>query len=379
MKLVITGGGSGGHTIPAITIYDALNDFYNNKDEKFDCIYIGSYDGIEKEIAKKKYISFYPIATGKLRRYFSFSNFIDIFRIFKGIFDSIKILKKFNPQITFSTGGFVSVPVVIASKLLKIPIVIHEQTVNVGLANKIASKFAQTVAISFLSSQKYFPKSKTIHTGQPIRKILFNGSKENCYERFNLNKNLPIVYVTGGSQGSHKINQILIKIIPTLINKANIIHQCGKTQGHNDFDELIEFKSSLNIDIQTQYIVKDFIHEDELKDILAGSSLLIGRAGAGTVNEAIALKIPSIFIPLPFATKNEQYENAKIMQSIGGAEIIDESNLNSELLNKTIDLLLFNTDKHNKMKNNLNTYSNINATDIILDIIISKAKKLNFE
>ncbi|MDH4128555.1 MAG: undecaprenyldiphospho-muramoylpentapeptide beta-N-acetylglucosaminyltransferase [Spirochaetota bacterium] len=373
MKLVITGGGSGGHTLPAITIYDALSEYYINKSEKLECIYIGSHDGIEKEIAQKKNIPYYPIATGKLRRYFSTSNFTDLFRILKGIFSSKKILKQFKPQIVFSTGGFVSVPVVIASRMLKIPIVIHEQTVSVGLANKISSKFAQVIAISFLSSQKYFPQSKTIHTGQPIRKELFYGSKENCYKKFNLSKNLPIIYVTGGSQGSHKINQLFKELIPDLIHKANIIHQCGKTQGHNDFNELIHFKNSLPKDIQNQYIVKDFIHEDELKDILAGSSLLIGRAGAGTVNEAIALKIPSIFIPLAIATKNEQYENAKIMQSIGGADIVDESNITVELLKEKITSILFDPEKLNEMYNNLNAVSIDNATDKILNIIINTA------
>ncbi len=377
MKLAITGGGSGGHTIPAMTVYDAFVEHYDakrqqhNKDNhSFDCIYIGSHLGIEKEVAQKKEISYYPITTGKLRRYFSVTNFTDLFRIIKGMFEALTILKRFKPNALFSTGGFVSVPVVIASRLLKIPVVIHEQTSSIGLANKIAGYFAQKIAITFPSSKEFFPVQKVVHTGQPIRKELFLGNGDNCYEQFELNKSLPIIYITGGSQGSHKINMTVQEILPDLLKKCHVIHQCGKSQANHDYEDLKKFRSTLADDIKDRYIIKDFIQE-ELKDILNAASILIGRSGAGTVTEAMALRIPSIFIPLAIATRNEQYQNAKMMESIGGAEIIEEAALSPELLKNNILSILSDSEKRDKMIHSLSQLAKPDATNELVKIILN--------
>ena len=375
MKLVITGGGTGGHTVPAVTIYDAFVERFNSQsDEQFECLYIGSHHGIEKEVAQQKEINYHAISTGKLRRYFSFENFTDILKILKGICDAFWKIRSFKPTVVFSTGGFVSVPVVIASKLLGVPILIHEQTSSIGLANKISGYFAQKIAITFPSSKKHFPADKVVHTGQPIRKELFSGTRENCFNTFDLDTNRPLIYITGGSQGSHKINQAFKEILPDLLTQSNVIHQCGKTQGHNDFEDLTQFRSQLSDDLQKRYVIKDFIRE-ELKDILNGCDLLIGRSGAGTVNESMALKVPSIFIPLAIATKNEQLQNAQLIASFGGAHIIEEKELTAKLSKEKILSLILNQSDLNQMKKSFDGLSSQNAVEHILELVIALQKK----
>ncbi len=374
MKLAITGGGSGGHTLPAVTIHEAFKEYYSSQNEEFDSIYIGSHRGIERDVATAKQITYFPIATGKLRRYFSLSNLTDLFRTLKGILDSYFILRRFKPQVVFSTGGFVSVPVSIAARMMGIPVVIHEQTSSIGLANKIASYFATKIATSFTSSNPFFPAHKVVHTGQPIRKELFTGSKEECYKLFKLNKKLPIIYVTGGSQGSHKINTTVKEVLIDLLKHCNVIHQCGRTQGHQDFEELQEYKLNLPKNLRDSYVVKDFIQSDELKHILSGSALLIGRAGAGTVNESLALRIPSIFIPLPLATRNEQYHNAKILKDLGGAEIIEEKDLSSDLLKERIISILLNLERREQMSKSLGTSAKPDATELIIQLILESRR-----
>lgn len=366
-NIAITGGGSGGHIMPALSIIDRLKRFSQEKDIDFSIIYIGSKNGIEKELALKNQINYFEISTGKLRRYFSKENVIDIFRILKGIFDSLKIFKKNKFDLLFSTGGFVSVPSVIAANLKKIPIIIHEQTVDAGLANKIAAKFASIIALTFEESKKYFPKNKTILTGIPLREEIFKGDKEKSYKKFNLNKNLPTIYFTGGGLGCHLLNNTAKNIIPDLLEKCNIIFQTGNADNGKDYNLFLKLKDELPLYKKDRFIVYNFINKD-LADILAITDLAIGRSGAGTVNEFMALKIPAIFIPLKIATKQEQLKNAMIAVKIGGAEIIEEDNLTPLILLKKIEEILF-SGKIVEMKRNLNKKEIKNGTESIINII----------
>lgn len=350
-KFIFTGGGSGGHTMPALAMIQALKDYSKNKNIECPILYIGSNNGVEKELAKNYNIKYQSISTGKLRRYLSINNFFDIFRIIKGIYQSKKIIRDFTPDILISTGGFVSVPPVIAAKQLKVPIIIHEQTINAGLANKIASKFANIIALTFNEGKKYFPKKNTVLTGIPLRKELFEGNKKEALKKFNLNKNLPVVYFTGGGLGCHILNTTAIKILPQLLEKTNVIFQTGKALNKKDFLEMKKFKESLGNNKKNRLLVFDFIN-NELPDIYAATDLAIARSGAGTVNELMALNIPAIFIPLAIATKNEQLKNAKFVEKINGSIIIEEKFLNPEILLKKINDILF-TNKIKKMKENL--------------------------
>ncbi len=364
-KIIFTGGGSGGHTMPALAMIQAIKEY--SKEIEFSILYIGSYDGVEKELLENYNINYKSICTGKLRRYLSINNFIDIFKIIRGINQSKKIIKEFAPDILVSTGGFVSVPPVISAKRQKVPIIIHEQTIDAGLANKIASKFADKIAITFPESKKYFPQNKITLTGIPLRRELFNGNKDELFKKFNLDKNLPLIYFTGGGLGCHILNITAIKILPEILDKCNVIFQTGKALNGNDFIEMKKFKESLDNKKKNRLVIFDFINK-ELPDIYAAADLAVSRSGAGTVNELMSLSIPTIFIPLAISTKNEQLRNAQFVENINGGIIIEENQLNPGVLLKNINDILF-TDKINMIKKNLKKLKFQNGTENMIKLI----------
>ncbi len=371
-RVIFTGGGSGGHTMPALSMIDSLKNECKKKKINPEILYIGSKNGIEKTLTDRSNIRYSAIKTGKLRRYVSLKNFTDIFKIIIGLFQSMGIIKKFKPAIVVSTGGFVSVPPVIAAKSLKIPVIIHEQTIDAGLANKIAGKFADKIALTFNESSKYFPSSKTIVTGLPLRKEIFSGTKKSAKKRFKFDFKLPVVYFTGGGQGCHILNLTALKILPCLLDKCNVIFQTGKNENNNDYPEFKKFYSSLNPKRKRRIYIFDFIHE-ELGDVLAITNLAVSRSGAGSVNEFLALKIPAIFIPLEIATNNEQLKNAKIPEKRGGAVIIEEKNLTGEILLKHIENILF-TKKLKCMSDNLKKFDFKDGSKNMLDLIFEYMK-----
>jgi UDP-N-acetylglucosamine--N-acetylmuramyl-(pentapeptide) pyrophosphoryl-undecaprenol N-acetylglucosamine transferase len=375
IKIAVTGGGTGGHTSPAISVINHIRSkkhnppIINNEEIDFEFLYIGSVNGIEKDYSKKENIDYKAIKTGKVRRKITFKNIVDMFKVLIGTFQAMSILSKYKPDVLFSTGGYVSVPVVLASRWKKIPIIIHEQTVNVGLANKVGSKFADKIAITFESSKKYFPQDKVVVTGIPLREEIFTGEKDECYEIFSLDKNLPIVYITGGSQGSKFINDTIAEVLPELLKETNIIHQCGGAGIHNSYDELKSFKEALPDELKRRYVVRDYIYS-ELKHVFKASSLIIGRSGAGTVNECIALAKPSILIPLPGTTKDEQGENARLGESLGGAMVLYQNELNPKILRDTILSLITDKNHLNKMKEAFEKHSITNASEKIYGLIL---------
>ncbi|MFW5799784.1 MAG: undecaprenyldiphospho-muramoylpentapeptide beta-N-acetylglucosaminyltransferase [Spirochaetota bacterium] len=371
IKIVITGGGTGGHTSPAISIINYLKK-KSNENLSFDILYIGSKNGIEKDYTKKEGIRYLSINTGKLRRSISIKNISDMFKVLIGIFDARKILSEFKPDIVFSTGGYVSVPVVLAAKSKNIPLIIHEQTVNVGLANKIASKVADKVAVTFESSKEFFPEEKVILTGMPLREEIFEGDKEECYNLFSLDKSLPLLYITGGSQGSKFINDTIAVILPELLTEMNIIHQCGGKGIHNSYDELNDIRDKLSPELKTRYVVKDYIYS-ELKHIFKTADLIVGRSGAGTINECIALSLPAIYIPLPGTTRNEQVQNAKLVENIGGAVVLYQQETNPQTLLEQINELMGDKERLSQMKEKLKAQES-NANEKIFNLIMKYAK-----
>jgi UDP-N-acetylglucosamine--N-acetylmuramyl-(pentapeptide) pyrophosphoryl-undecaprenol N-acetylglucosamine transferase len=283
-------------------------------------------------------------------------------------------VSKFKPDVVFSTGGYVSVPIVIASGWKKVPVIIHEQTVNVGLANRIASRFADKVALTFESSSKFFPKAKTVVTGIPLREEIFTGDADKVFDLFPLEPDLPVLYITGGSQGSKFVNDTIKEILSELLVHMNIIHQCGGSTIHDSYNELITYRKTLPEELQSRYVVRDYIY-DELPHIFKASSLILGRSGAGTVNECIALGKPSIFIPLPGTTRDEQGENARLGQSLGGAEVMYQDDVTpKKLLHKIKEIIL---DK-NRLSEMSSSFINQTKTDgnlNILNLILECAKK----
>jgi UDP-N-acetylglucosamine--N-acetylmuramyl-(pentapeptide) pyrophosphoryl-undecaprenol N-acetylglucosamine transferase len=369
IRLAFTGGGSGGHAMPAFSMVETVKEYFDKNNIECRILYIGSKNGIESGISKKYEVDFRSISTGKLRRYFSLKNFTDIFRIFAGLFQSMALLNKFKPVLLFSTGGFVSVPPVIAAKFKKIPVIIHEQTIDAGLANKIASKFADKICITFNESKKYFPEDKTEVTGIPLRKEIFCGTPESARTRFGFDPELPVVFFYGGGLGCRMINETGIEILPSLLEKCNVIFQTGKSGGNRDFIRLKVFYESLPAEKRQKMRLFDFINE-EIGDILAISKLAVARSGAGTVCEFMSLKLPAIFIPLAIATNNEQYQNAMILKKAGCAEIIEEKDFDPKVLLALIDDLLF-SGKSETMKNNYKGLSSPDGKQNLLKIVLS--------
>lgn len=315
--LVFTGGGSGGHVMPALTILKNVNA--NNQ---FDVHYIGGISSIERELVKDYTLTYHPIQTGKLRRYLSVENFKDTLRVFLGLLDSWKVLWKFkrSETLVFSTGGFVCVPVVIAAKLQRKKVFIHEQTSRVGLANKICSIFADKIFISFEDSFKYFDEKKTFYSGYPLR--------EECYGetikpiviggRVINDSKLPVLFVTGGGNGAQLINKLIKKNLDVLAGRYLIVHQVGKS-----------FISEYSGIVHENYIPLTFVGP-EMIDLFKLATVTVSRSGAGTVCELIAVGKKSIFIPLKIAQKNEQFFNALEAHKKLGSIIIEEKELTDE-------------------------------------------------
>ncbi|MCR9205717.1 MAG: UDP-N-acetylglucosamine--N-acetylmuramyl-(pentapeptide) pyrophosphoryl-undecaprenol N-acetylglucosamine transferase [Halobacteriovoraceae bacterium] len=321
--IIFCGGGSGGHVVPGQTLMRAIRASH----PEASVYAIGSENGIEAKVFRGEKVPFKGIATGKLRRYFSLENFTDLFRITLGVFQSYFFLLKFKRKesIIFSTGGFVSVPVVVAAWLQGKKIFIHEQTSRVGLANKICSIFADKVMITFEGSVEHFPKEKTHLIGYPLRKEILTPPDLTKVGDLDLTKNQkPVLFLTGGGNGSLLLNNLLLEIKENLEKDFFIIHQCGK-----------KFLDELKVLESDSYKVFDFIGE-EMVSLLAHADVVISRSGAGTVVELMSLGKPSIFIPLKIAQKNEQYWNAIEAQEKVGSIVLKEDEATGETLIQAI-------------------------------------------
>ncbi len=322
--LIFTGGGSGGHVMPALTIIKKINE-----ENLYDIHYVGGIESIERELVKDYKLTYHPIHTGKLRRYISVENLKDVTRIFLGLYDSWKILKQFNRKssLVFSSGGFVSVPVVIAAALQGKKVFIHEQTSRVGLANKICSYFADKIFISFEDSYNYFSPKKTFHSGYPLREecyrptinpVVINGRVINESSK-------PILFITGGGNGAMLLNKLIEKNLNKLSSDYLVIHQTGKTF----INEFEKYRSA-------DYLPLAFVGK-EMIDLFKLATVTLSRSGAGTVCELLAIGKKSIYIPLKIAQKNEQYHNALEAHRKLGSIIIEEKDLNNDSLFKALN------------------------------------------
>lgn len=319
-SIVLTGGGTAGHVTPNIAMIPALEK------EGWDIRYIGSHDGIEKKLIQDEGIHYYSIASGKLRRYIDVENITDPFKVVKGLWDALILLRKLKPKLVFSKGGYVSVPVVVAAKILKIPVIIHESDITPGLANKLAIPFAKKVCVNFPETLNHL-KGKGVMTGTPIREGLFNGNRVEGKRICNITNDKPTITIMGGSQGSVRINTIVRAIAKELLPKFNIVHICGKGNIDEAFENLEGYK-------QFEYV------GEELPHIFAITSLMISRAGANAIAEITALKIPALLIPLSLeASRGDQILNAASMKKQGLCMVMKESHMNKRSLEQGINSL----------------------------------------
>lgn len=334
-KIVLTGGGTSGHITPNIALLPKL------KENNFEVVYIGSVKGIEKDLIEKENIKYYGISSGKLRRYFDLKNFTDPFNVIRGYFEARRVLKQERPDLVFSKGGFVTVPVVLAAKHLKIPVIIHESDVTPGLANKISIPAATYICVNFPETLTYLPKNKGVLTGIPIRQELFEGDIIKAKEKLNFTEDKPVLLVIGGSLGSVFINNILRESMDELGKQFNIIHICGKNNCSKDFKNVSYYK-------QFEYV------REELKDFFAFSDIIISRAGANSIAEILALRKPNILIPLSAkASRGDQILNANSYKKQGFSEVLFEESLSKEEFIKMIKEVYLNKDKY--IKNMLNS------------------------
>ena len=347
-KIVLTGGGSAGHVTPNIALIPAL------KKAGFEIYYIGSYNGIEKKLIEDYNIPYFGIATGKLRRYFDPKNFTDPFRVLKGFTEAISLLKRIQPDVVFSKGGFVSVPVVRAAGFLKIPYIVHESDMTPGLANKLSMSGAKKICCNFPETMRLLPADKAVLTGTRIREELGKGSRQAGKEFCGFTDDKPVLMVIGGSLGAQSVNETVRYALPRLLPDFNVVHICGN-------DKMDNLRLSVPGYKQFEYV------KNELKDIFAMADIVVSRAGANSICELLALKKPNILIPLSTkSSRGDQMLNAKSFEQQGFSLVIDNDELDEDILVETIQDLYERRELfiENMSKSNLHS-----ATNTIIQII----------
>ncbi len=348
-KIILTGGGTAGHVTPNLALLPEL------KKAGFEVKYIGSYDGIEKGLIEAEGIEYYGISSGKLRRYFSWKNFSDPLKVLKGYFEAKKIIRREKPDIVFSKGGFVAVPVVFAAAKKKIPTIIHESDITPGLANKLCMPKAEYICANFPETLKYLPEEKAVLSGSPIRSGLFSGDRAKGLEFAGLDNSKPVILIIGGSTGSVRVNEAVRDILPTLLRDWQVVHLCGAGKTSNEFTDTPGYR-------QYEYISK------ELPDLLAAADLVISRAGANSICELLALKKPNILIPLSAeASRGDQILNADSFEKQGFSYVIREEDLTNETLLTAIHKVSENRDRYISA---MEGSSQGNAVKTVMDLIL---------
>lgn len=327
-KIVLTGGGTAGHVTPNIALIPELRKL------GYEISYIGSYNGMERKLIEDYDIPYYGIATGKFRRYFDLKNFTDPFRVVKGICEARKYLKELDPDIIFSKGGFVAVPVVRAAKKRKIPVITHESDMTPGLANRLCLPMATAICCTFPETMKSLPADKAVLTGTPIRKELHDGSREKGLAFTGFTGEKPVILVTGGSLGAVAVNTAIREALPELLKRYDVVHLCGRGKLDTSLTDMPGY-------IQYEYI------KEELPDLFAMADLVISRAGANAICEIAALNKPNLLIPLSAkASRGDQILNARSFESRGFSMVIEEEGLTTITLLEGIEKLYADRQKY---------------------------------
>lgn len=389
MKIILTGG----HLSPLLSLVDLLK-------KENEILIVGRKYALEgdraisleyREVQNKK-VSFISITSGRLQRKFTIYTLYSLLKFPFGFIQSLFIIKEFKPSVVVSFGGYISLPVSIAAFLLKIPLVIHEQTLEAGLANRISSFFAKKICISWESSKKFFSKEKTVLTGNPIRQFkvqtfgfssasLRAGAWGESSKFKVIEEGLPIIYITGGSLGSHRINVLVEGCIEKLLDKFIVIHQTGDAQKYKDFEKLEKLRKTLDENLKRRYVIKKFLGQNEVAWVFEKADLVVSRSGINTITELLYFAKPSFLVPLPFSQNNEQLKNALFLQKEGLGEVVIDDKLNSERLYKKILLMIKNKDRYLKNKNKIKALIKKDAAEkikaVIMDVVYDKKQAKN--
>ena len=353
-KIILTGGGTAGHVTPNIALLPAL------RKSGYDISYIGSYNGIEKTLVEQQNIPYYGISSGKLRRYLDIKNLTDPFRVLKGISQARKLIRKLRPDVVFSKGGFVAVPVVLAAGKLGIPVIIHESDMTPGLANRLCLRYAEKVCCNFAETVNMIPRGKGVLTGQPIRQELLLGDKSEGLSLCGFDGSRPVLMVIGGSLGAVHVNDAVRAALPRLLERFNIIHVCGKGKVDSSYDDTPGYR-------QFEYV------DAELKNLFAAADIVISRAGANVICELLAMHKPNLLIPLPAdASRGDQLLNAESFRKQGYSMVLEEKDIVGDKLFNSVCSLYDNRSRYIAAMENAGQG---NAIDSIVKMLDDSASK----
>jgi UDP-N-acetylglucosamine--N-acetylmuramyl-(pentapeptide) pyrophosphoryl-undecaprenol N-acetylglucosamine transferase len=373
MKILFTGGGTGGHFYPIIAVAEAINDATRERKLLEPQLYYAAPDPYDRELLIANNITFVPTAAGKMRRYFSILNFFDLFRTGWGIVRSVLRIFFLYPDVVFGTGGGASFPTLFAARLFRIPVVLYATDVEPSRVNLWAKKFAVKIAVSFPEAAKYFPENKVAFTGNPIRKAAMTPAREGAYEFLKLKPELPVLLVLGGSQGAVAINEAIMAALPQLLEKYQIVHQTGNA----NIDEVIgRSKIAMgNSPLIERYKAFGYLNDLAIRMSSGAAALVISRAGAGAIFEIASWGLPSILIPIPEPLSHDQTKNAFSYARSGAAVVIEQNNLTPLLLVSEIDRILGNDQTVRKMREAARGFGRPDASktiaDALLDIMLS--------
>ncbi|MET8831303.1 UDP-N-acetylglucosamine--N-acetylmuramyl-(pentapeptide) pyrophosphoryl-undecaprenol N-acetylglucosamine transferase [Streptomyces sp. NPDC004610] len=379
-KLMVTGGGTGGHTYPALTAVREMQTVMHRHSVGVDVLWVGTATGLESRVAPAEGIPFETVPTGKLRRssnplkMINAENVRDMGRVPKGVLEARTIARRFRADVILSTGGYVAVPVGLAARATKTPLVIHEQTVRLGLANRVLARSATAVALSSENSLSLLPDSvatSAVVTGNPVRPTVLTGDAAKAIPALGMtgyDPALPTVYITGGAQGSEQINGLIRENLPWLLSVANVIHQCGP----NWVDKSRQAAAGLPAELHARYWVDGFVGP-ELPDVLALASVVVSRSGAGTISELTALGKPSLLIPLATSAGNEQEHNALHLQRAGAAVALTREQVNAPTLRAALEPVLSDPERRATMATAARAMGMPDAASRLVEVLLNVA------
>jgi UDP-N-acetylglucosamine--N-acetylmuramyl-(pentapeptide) pyrophosphoryl-undecaprenol N-acetylglucosamine transferase len=368
MRIILTGGGSGGHLTPLVAVADKLKTKLGSE---ANILYVGSGAAMERQIMAEEGIPAKFVISGKLRRYFSFQNFVDFFKVPIGFVQSLWLLFRFMPDAIFSKGGYVAVPIVLAAWIYRIPIMIHESDSVPGIANQFLAKFANRIAVAYPTAAQYFPTEKTALVGNPIRFQVTEGDALILRQELGFTQSRKTLLILGGSQGSKVINDAIVKILPQLLQHFQIIHQTGQA----NFDDVVREAAFMGVKAgHGGYYATPFMNANKLRDAFALSDLVISRAGATFITEIAANGKPAILIPISESANDHQQMNAYALAQIGAALVLEETNLGEHIFLEKINNILNDNELQKSMIEKIKTFYHPNAAEVIANGIIEIAR-----
>ncbi len=372
MKILFTGGGSGGHFYPIIAIVEALHERVKERKIISPQLYYMAPSQYNARALFDNEIEFVSVSAGKIRRYFSLLNITDAFKTAFGCLSALSSLFRIYPDVVFGKGGYASFPTLFAAKILRIPVIIHESDSKPGRVNVWAAKFARKIAISYPDAAIYFPKKDGLvaMTGCPIRAEVAQPLSNGAHEFLKLEKNTPVVLILGGSQGSQNINDVIIEGLPELLNKYQIIHQTGR-------DNLEEIKSTLGVILKDhsysyRYHPFDYLNELALRMSAGVADIIVSRAGS-TIFEIAAWGVPSIIVPLPTSVSHDQTENAFAYAKTGAASVVEENNLSAHIIIEEINRIYNSPAIKETMQKQAKAFARLDSASIIADAVLDMA------